>query len=41
MRTFNTRYKNGWFFQKSFGKRGYKIVKMKNEKVAFRTAAES
>ena len=32
MRTFDIRYKNGWFFHKSFGKRGYKIVKMKKMK---------
>ena len=29
MRTFDIHYKNGWLFHKSFGKRGYKIVKMK------------
>ena len=33
MRTFDIRYKNGWFFHKSFGKRGYKIVKMKKWKM--------
>ena len=33
--------KIGGFFIRVFGKRGYKIIKIKKEKAAFRTASQS